>query len=188
MNEPPVMQDPLPLPRLSAQRRFLWLLTVLAILGLITFVLILRHIGSVESEKKIVSTEIPPHTNTVSSQVNFPALPGPQPTWPVATERPEPWPQPGDFVGKWKGWWDGIYEVRFTISFEPGSSQWQALYEWEEQLSRPLHRMEFRPELVGDVLRIGSGMEITLSAAQTNRAVAVGNFTKKKRTAKLVRE
>jgi hypothetical protein len=61
------------------------------------------------------------------------------------------------------------------------------LYVWEEQQGKPMWHQDRKGTLVGNVLRAGGSIDITLSDTDPNKAQAVGNFPTR-RTAELVRQ
>jgi len=95
-------------------------------------------------------------------------------------------PKPEDFLGKWKGKWDGVWAVQFTITQDPQTKQLTGLYEWEENVGQAMRQEKHTAMLDGNVLRVGRGLEITLSAKDADKGKVVGKFAKP-RSSDLVR-
>jgi hypothetical protein len=96
-------------------------------------------------------------------------------------------PKLEDFLGKWSGKWDDTYQVRFTISQDPKTKQLIVLYEYEQNLGKPLRRSRIAAKLEGNTLRVGRSMDVTISANDPDKGQAIGRFAER-RTADLVRE
>jgi len=96
-------------------------------------------------------------------------------------------PKLEDFLGKWSGKWDDTYQVRFTISQDPKTKQLIVLYEYEQNLGKPLRRSRIAAKLEGNTLRVGRNMDVTISANDPDKGQAIGRFAER-RTADLVRE
>jgi hypothetical protein len=96
--------------------------------------------------------------------------------------------QPADaFLGTWSGYWENTYLAQFTITHGQGR-QLAVLYEWEYDITQPLHRQKLTPTPDGNVLRMPrASITFELSATDPNMATAVGNFTDGPRHINLVR-
>jgi hypothetical protein len=105
----------------------------------------------------------------------------------LAAENVKEKPKPEDFVGKWTGKWSGTWPVQFTIIQDPKTKELSVVYEWEEALGQPLQKENHSAKLDGSILRVGRGIEITLSSKDNNKGTALGRFANP-RTADLTRE
>jgi len=96
-------------------------------------------------------------------------------------------PKLEDFLGKWSGKWDDTYQVRFTITQDPKTNELKVLYEYEQNVGKPLRRSRVTAKLEGNTLRVGRSMDVTISANDPDKGQAIGRFAER-RTADLVRE
>jgi hypothetical protein len=95
--------------------------------------------------------------------------------------------QAPDLVGTWVGKWDNKWCVQFTIATDPGATNATVLYEFEENLGKPLQSLRRVGPIDGGRLQIQDPfIEIFLSATP-GHAVALGHFSTE-RSAVLVRE
>ena len=92
-----------------------------------------------------------------------------------------------DFVGRWVGKWDNTWCVQFTVTQNSLTKAISVLYEWEENLGRPLHSQQLAGYLENNILKVCSAIQISLPERNLDKATAYGRFPKP-RTAALVRE
>ena len=92
-----------------------------------------------------------------------------------------------DFVGTWVGKWDNKWCAQFTIATDPDAANTTVLYEFEENIGKPLQSLRRVGPIDGRRLQIQDPfIEIFLSAT-SGQAVALGHFSAE-RSAVLVRE
>ena len=96
--------------------------------------------------------------------------------------------KPEDFLGKWVGKWDEKFQVRFTITQDPKTKQLSVLYEFEQRLGKPLREERLTAKLEGNTLRIGRGIDLTISPSYPDKGNAVGRFVDRRLTADMVRQ
>lgn len=87
-------------------------------------------------------------------------------------------PKLEEFIGTWKGKWDGYFGVQFTISaIQDDKEKLNLIYEWEEKKGQPYQRSESKVKMEGNVLKAGA-IELSLMQASPNQAIATGKFAK----------
>jgi len=92
-----------------------------------------------------------------------------------------------DLVGTWVGRWDNKWCVQFTVTADSDFRNATVLYEFEENIGKPLHSLRRVGPIDGTRLQIQDPLiEIFLSATP-DQAVAFGHFSTP-RSAVLVRE
>ena len=94
--------------------------------------------------------------------------------------------RPEDYIGRWIGKWDSIWCVQFTITQDRTTKNIAVLYEWEEKPGQPLQRAQLSGQLASNQLKIGTLIEMSISARSPDEAIAYGRFPTP-RTAALTR-
>jgi len=92
-----------------------------------------------------------------------------------------------DFVGTWVGKWDNSYCVQFTVTDNANTGEMSVLYEWQENVGKPLQRETLPGLPTGRSLKIGRHIEFFASLESADQAVALGHFSALRAVA-LVRE
>lgn len=86
-----------------------------------------------------------------------------------------------NLVGVWEGAWDEEWENRFEISHVK-DKVYQVKYYWVETLGQPMKHREIVGYLSKDhQININNIIIITLDQNNPNKAVAIGNFSEKRK-------
>ena len=95
-------------------------------------------------------------------------------------------PQYARFHGVWSGKWDGTWDVTFVIDDVSSDGHANGHYYWKENVPGAWRHQTTSGDIRGNVAVFGV-ITITINAADSSKAVAVGKFEQNTRTAQLTR-
>ena len=95
-------------------------------------------------------------------------------------------PQYARFHGVWSGKWDDTWDVTFVIDDLSSDGHANGHYYWKENVPGAWNHHTTSGEIRGNAVIFGV-MTITIDAADSSKAVAVGKFETHTRTAQLTK-